>query len=143
MAGSAGTGDFPNLCRALGCRVDAHSGRVTVYFSAPQAADLLRDLEQTGKVAVVFSYPPTHRTIQLKGLDAKFGPARAGDMALVTAYQTAFAQCLQTLGFAEAMVRALLSVQVADLVAVTFTPEVAFNQTPGARAGVLLSPVSE
>ena len=61
-----------------------------------------------------------------------------GVPAVVAAYGTAFVACLRPLGFTEPMVRALLDCPDADLVAVAFTPEAAFNQTPGAQAGTPL-----
>jgi len=136
--GSGGASGLPSQCRAFGCRVDDSGRRVTVFLSGAQAADLLRDVGQSGALAVVFSDPPTHRTMQIKGRDARVEPLAPGDPAVVAAYRTAFVACLRPLGFTEAMVRALLDCPNADLVAVAFTPEAAFNQTPGAQAGAPL-----
>lgn len=138
-AGSGSAERNPSLCRALGCRVEGGGARLTVFFSALQAADLLRDIRQGGAVAVVFSHPPTHQTVQVKGWDARVEPLAEGDLARVAAYRTAFAETLGPLGFPEALVRSLLDCADADLVAVGFTPEAAFNQTPGARAGTPLA----
>jgi hypothetical protein len=129
----------PSQCRTHGCRVDPGGRRVTVFLPASQAADLLRDVRHTGAIAVVFSEPPTHRTVQIKGRDARVEPLADGDAAQVAAYRTAFVQCLLPLGFTEPMVRALLGGPDADLVAVGFTPEAAVNQTPGAQAGSALA----
>jgi hypothetical protein len=118
--------------------VDGKGRRITVFLSAPHAADLLRDVGQSRALAVVFSEPPTHRTIQIKGRDARVEPLALGDPAVVEAYRKAFVECLRPLGFTEAMVRALLDCADKDLVAVAFTPEAAFNQTPGAQAGTPL-----
>jgi len=136
--GSSGEGGLPSQCRAFGCRVDALGRRITVFLSGPPAADLLRDVQSTGAIAVVFADPPTHQTIQIKGSDARVEPLLPGDPAVVAAYRTAFIECLRPLGFTESMLRALLDCADADLVAVGFTPEAAFNQTPGAQAGTPL-----
>jgi hypothetical protein len=138
--GSGGSDGLPSQCRAFGCRVDAEGGRITVFLAAPQAADLLRDVARSQAVAVVFSDPPTHRTMQFKGWDAQVEPLVEGDLARVSAYRTAFVQCLLPLGFTESTVRAFLDCPDEQLVAVTFTPEAAFNQTPGAQAGTPLIP---
>ena len=136
--GSSGPDGRPSQCRAFGCRVDGKARRITVFLSAPQAVDLLGHVGQSGAIAVVFSEPPTHRTIQIKGRDARVEPLAPGDPAVVEAYRRAFVECLRPLGFPEAMVRALLDCADKDLVAVAFTPEAAFNQTPGAQAGTPL-----
>lgn len=132
--GSGSPEGLPSQCRAFGCRVNAN-GSLTVFLAAPHAAALLRDVAASGTLAVVFSDPPTHRTIQFKGRDARVEPLEAGDPERVAAYRAAFVRCLLPLGFTEATVRALLDCQDGDLVALTFTPEAAFNQTPGAQAG--------
>ncbi|BDU70759.1 hypothetical protein GETHOR_28600 [Geothrix oryzae] len=134
-AGSGSADGTPSQCRVLGCRVDPGTDLVTVFFAEPQAVDLLRDVARSGKLAVVFSDPPTHRTVQVKGSDARRVPLAEGDLARVAAYRTAFVQCLLPLGFTEPMVRTFLDCPDAGLVALTFTPEAAFNQTPGAPAG--------
>ena len=135
---SSGASGLPSQCRAFGCRVDDAGRRIRVFLSGAQAADLLRDVGQSRALAVVFSDPPTHRTIQIKGRDARVERLAPGDPAVVAAYRTAFVACLRPLGFTEPMVRALLDCPDADLVAVAFTPEAAFNQTPGAQAGTPL-----
>lgn len=137
-AGSCGAEGLPSQCRAFGCRVDVADGRLTVFLSRLPAADLLRDVQRSGAIAVVFSDPPTHHTMQLKGRDAREVPLEPGDAAMVEAYRTAFVRCLRPLGFQEPLVRALLDCPDSELVAVAFTPGTAFNQTPGAQAGAPL-----
>jgi len=131
-AGSGGPDGLPSQCRALGCRVDA-GGQVAIFLAAPQAADLLRDVRRSGRVAVVFSDPATHRTLQLKGRDAQVQPPAAGDLKAMSAHAAAFAQCLLPMGFSGPLVHALLHCREEDLVIVAFTPEAVFNQTPGAQ----------
>lgn len=102
--------------------MDPGGGQVAVFLSSRQAADLLRDVTHSRALAVVFSEPPTHRTVQIKGRDARVVPLAEGDLARVRAYRDAFAQCLAFLGFTETMVRTLLDCPDADLVALAFTP---------------------
>lgn len=141
-AGSSSAEGLPSLCRAFGCRVDPGTGRLTVFFAKPQAADLVRDAAAGGALAVVFSEPPTHRTVQIKGRDARLVPLAEGDLACVQAYRTAFARSLVFLGFTEVMVRTLLDCPDEALVALAFTPTAFFNATPGAQAGTPLTPPS-
>ncbi|WP_243325091.1 hypothetical protein [Geothrix sp. SG200] len=138
-AGSASAAGVPSLCRAFGCRVAPDAGRLKLFFAAPQAVDLVRDATRSGALAVVFSEPPTHRTIQIKGEDARLEALTDGDLACVTAYRAAFAQCLVFLGFTEGMVRTLLDCPDEALVGLSFTPSALFNSTPGAQAGTPLT----
>lgn len=134
-AGGCGEGNMPSQARATGCRISADRMRVTLFLSATQAATLLRDIRANGAIAVVFSRPSTHRTIQLKGRDAAVSAITGRDIDIVTAYRHAFAEELKPLGFDPALIHALLSCPPEDLVAVTFTPTQAFSQTPGVNAG--------
>jgi hypothetical protein len=100
-----------------------------------QCEALLRDLRETRAIAVVFSQPSTHRTIQLKGADAALGPLAPGDPALIEANRVALVKDMGPIGYDEAFARTLLAYEPADLVAATFTPTAAFAQTPGPQAG--------
>ena len=126
---------IPTLARAAGCRVSQDCKRVTVFVSATQAAPVLRCIRDNGAVAVVFSEPPTHRTVQLKGWDAEVSGLTADDFQIVAAYPAAFARQLAPLGFEEIQVRTLLSYPSADIVGISFTPSEAYSQTPGPKAG--------
>jgi hypothetical protein len=128
-------GGFPALARAAGCRVSADRRSVTVLFGAAAAADVIEGVRRSGAIAVVFSEPPTHRTLQWKGGDALVLPPEAGDAALAERYRDAFAAVLASLGYPAAMGRALVACAPDDLVTVRFTPSAAFLQTPGPHAG--------
>ncbi|ANQ84704.1 hypothetical protein [Azoarcus olearius] len=134
-AASCRPGGLPALARATGCRVSDDRREVTVLFGARAAADLLEGVRRSGMIAVVFSDPPSHRTVQLKGSDALVVPVEAGDEDRVERYRRAFAAVLAPFGHTEALVRALLAVPPGELVAVRFTPLSAFSQTPGPQAG--------
>lgn len=125
----------PSVVRALGCRVAPDRRRVTVLLAGSQSAALLRDLRDTRAIAVVFSQPSTHRTIQLKGSDALVGAPEPGDAALIEANCTALVRDMVPAGYPESFVRTLLAFEPHDLVAVTFAPSAAFAQTPGPHAG--------
>ncbi len=134
-AASCRPGGLPALSRAVGCRVATDRRRVTLLFDAAAAAEVIEAVRRTGAIAAVFSEPPTHRTLQLKGSDALVLPAEPGDGALAERYRQSFIETLAPLGFAMPVVRAFLSFRPDDLVTVRFTPSSAFSQTPGPRAG--------
>lgn len=125
----------PTLVRATGCRVGADRRGVTVFVSATQASPVLQCIRENCAVAVVFSEPSTHRTVQLKGRDAQVSGLSEGDLELVTAYRSAFATELAPLGYDESLIRTALSFPPADIVAISFTPSEAYSQTPGPQAG--------
>ncbi len=80
----------PSLVRAHGCRISADRRRVTVFVSVPRAATVLADLRAGGAIAVVFSLPRTHETIQLKGAQASIVPLEGGDRELMKTYAGKF-----------------------------------------------------
>ena len=63
-----------------------------------------------------------HRTIQLKGADARVEPADDDDASIVARYADAFAAEVCPLGYTEQMMRALVWAPDGDFAAVTFSP---------------------
>lgn len=130
--------NVPSSVRGCGCRVAAGGRLVTVFVSRPQATALLRDIEANGAIAVVFSRPTTHRTMQFKGSDARAVPLAPGDAQLVAAFVGSFVVELAPLGHAAPFVHAVLGARSEDLAAIEFTPSDGFAQTPGPGAGAPL-----
>lgn len=129
----------PSLNRAVGCSVTADRQRISVILRRSQAVTLLADIERSGAVAVVFSQPSTHHTLQIKSTDAVVHPPDSIDAAALARYVEAFHRELAPLGYTLEWTRALLGYVPADLVAVSFTPQAIFSQTPGPRAGERLA----
>ncbi|MGZ3184923.1 MAG: hypothetical protein ACXU8N_21015 [Telluria sp.] len=133
--GSCGPDLRPSVARALGARVAADRRSVRVLVARAQAAEVLAHLRATGRVAAVFSEPPTHRTIQFKAEDARVEPAADTDIATVRRYRHEFVRCLAQLGYQPDLMYAFLHCADSDIAAVVFTPTSAFVQTPGPQAG--------
>ena len=131
-----------SLMRAVGCRVSPDRRAVTVLLHAPPCRALLDDIRATGQVAVVFSQPSTHRTLQFKARDARLGEATPQDWALASQYQQAFAREVEPLGISKEFAMAIMGWRPADLMALHFTPVEAYDQTPGPRAGTRLEPAA-
>lgn len=127
------------LVRGLGCRVSDDLRTVTVLMPRSQALPVLAAIEANGRVAAVFSEPETHRTVQLKGVDARVEAATAEDEAGLLPYAAAMAARLAPFRVPEIYARTLFSGSADDLVAVSFTPSQGFGQTPGPRAGMPLA----
>lgn len=125
----------PSLMRAMAADIRDDGGLVTALVARSQAVQLLQDIAATGAVAVVFSEPLSHRTVQLKAASAQMRPADAGDLPLLERYRASMEQEIGAVGHPAAFVRAMLAWRLDDLVAVEFAPEQAFDQTPGPRAG--------
>lgn len=134
-AASCDSDGMPQLARGLGCRVAEDGSRVTVFVPKAKSLQLVRHAQANGALAVVFTQPSTHRTIQLKGRDACVVVPTADDEALVDAYRRAFVHEVSPLGFPEEMARALLASPPGELVGLSFTPTEAYTQTPGPNAG--------
>ncbi len=128
----------PSLARGVGFDLGRH-GELAVFICRSYAAQLISDVRATGLVAVVFSEPHTHRTLQLKGSDARVGPLQPRERALLPPYADSVVIELGSIGFTEPWARTLVAADPATLVALRFTPESAFAQTPGPRAGAPLS----
>lgn len=134
-AASGRAGAIPNMARAVGCRVAPDYLSVTVFFANTPAAALIDDVRRSGVIAVVFTQPTTHRTLQLKGSDARIVPPEAGDLELTRRYTEAFDTELSPFGHPDRLVHTLLEFDPDDLVGVCFTPSSIFLQTPGPSAG--------
>jgi hypothetical protein len=130
--------NVPSLLRALGFHADAARQRMAVFVLTRHAERLLADIDSCGQVAVVFSEPSTHRTLQVKAQDAVVGALEEGDWLAVAAHLEAAVAELAPLGYSEAWVRTLFQSTPARLQAVRFTPSSAFGQTPGPSAGAPL-----
>jgi hypothetical protein len=127
--------DGPQLVRALGCKVADDASTVTVFVPEARSQAVQRDVFDNGALAVVFTQPSTHRTLQLKSREARVTALSAVDLALAEAYADAFVADLATIGFPEALVRTFLACPPDQLVGLTFRPTAAFTQTPGPNAG--------
>ena len=128
----------PSLMRGMGSRISADGCLITVFLRPSQSQVLLADLQAGGPIAVVFSHPPTNRTVQLKASGVRIRAVEPSDQAALRRYRVVMQNNLGQLGFVPDYVAAAFSVLPGDLVAVEFTPEAAFDQTPGARAGTPL-----
>ncbi len=124
-----------DVVRGCGCRVSRDRRRVTVLVEPGRASELLEDIRLTGTIAVVFSQPSTHRTIQLKGSDAGIVPVTAADRRVAERHLGAWVQELVSIGYTAEFAAAVRGRAEQGLAAIAFTPVAAFQQTPGPAAG--------
>jgi hypothetical protein len=131
----------PHLMRAVGARLSDDRRRVTVLLPQAGSADVLADLRANGRIAVVFSEPSSHQTLQVKGDDANVTACGPDDRALAARTLEGFVGEIATLGFAPEVAHTILG-HDDDIVAVHFTIAEAFEQTPGPAAGERLPPAA-
>ena len=135
IVSSCGLNLRPSIMRAVGSVVCAGSASVTVFVSRPQSRQLIQDISSTGRIAVVFSEPISHLTVQLKGVNARIRLAEASDATALARYLASMETEIQQVGFDTSFTRAMLAHRLEDVVAITFEPSQAFDQTPGPKAG--------
>jgi len=134
MVGSRDAGLRPHLLRAVGCRLSADWRRATLLVPQRCSGEVLNDLRDNGRIAVVFSEPSSNRTLQLKGSDATVTPCGPDDAALAERYVQGFIAEIGLLGFSADVAHSFLG-RDDTLLAVHFTIAEAFEQTPGPSAG--------
>jgi hypothetical protein len=129
----------PDVVRGCGCRVSRDRRRVTVLVEPSRAGTLLDDVAANGMIAVVFSQPSTHRTIQLKGSDARVVKLTAADRAVAARHLRDWSEDLCRIGYTPEFANAVRGA-APRLAAIEFTPSAAFQQTPGPGAGQPIVP---
>jgi len=139
MVGSRDARLQPHLVRAVGCRLSDDWRRATLLVPRGGSDELLDDLRDNGRIAVVFSVPSSNRTVQLKGRDATVAECGPDDAGLAERYVQGFVTEIGQLGFPAEVAHTILG-RGDTLMAVHFTIADAFEQTPGPAAGERLAP---
>ncbi|PKO36369.1 MAG: hypothetical protein CVU33_18790 [Betaproteobacteria bacterium HGW-Betaproteobacteria-6] len=133
---AACSGDrMPSMSRGLGCKLIDGGRQIAIFVKRSQSAELLENIRNSGRVANVFNLPSSNRTLQLKGDDAQIRPFDPADLPVIESHLPQFLEEVIPFGMPENMVRALLAYTVDDLVTVVYSPNAAFTQTPGPKAG--------
>jgi hypothetical protein len=131
----------PSIALAFGCRLSSDRGRVTVFLLELQSHTVLADLRAGRAVSVLFTQSLTTRALQLKASSAREVPLEAGDTAMLDRFALALEQEWSPAAV-PGFTLALMSREGDTLVAFELTPEQAFDQTPGPRAGAPLEAAS-
>jgi hypothetical protein len=132
---SSNAGLQPDVVRGCGCRISRDLRRVTVLCDRLRSGRILEDFAANGRIAVVYTQPSTHRTIQLKGTDASIVRPVPADRLLARDHQERWIQELCQLGYTREFAAAIWGPLPESLAAIAFTPSAAFQQTPGPAAG--------
>ena len=116
-------------CRIVG---DRH---VRLLVQRKGNDDALLALTRDSRIAATFTRISDHRSIQLKGLDAVIGAVQPEDLRAATRQARALRDKIIDLELGDAFATAYCSYEPAELVAIQYTPDQAFTQTPGPGAG--------
>jgi hypothetical protein len=127
----------PDCIRLVGARVEPGREEVTVFVPHATGATSIANLRENGRIAVCFSRPADHRSIQLKGRVVALDDAVPADRATVDRYRAGLVEVLAVLGLPP---RTLLRMSHWPCVAARFHVESVFVQTPGPGAGDRLRP---
>lgn len=130
----------PSIMRAVGSSITPDGRTITVYLSRPKSRQLLQDIAATGRIAVVFSVPSSLFTVQVKATRVDIRNAQPSDEPVLQRYVASMEREVALVGFGTALARTMLAHEIQDVVALTFAPEQAFDQTPGPKAGAALAP---
>lgn len=133
--GSCSADGRSSTVRGFACRVAPDRSRLTVFVRRLEARQLLLDVLAQDRVAVVFCLPETEASIQVKGREIGLSVARDADMQAIRDYCARFVDGVARLGYERAFGEAYMAVEAGQMVAVSFTPECVFDQTPGPQAG--------
>lgn len=134
-AGAVGADGVPAGCRAVALTSRDELSTVTVYVPMATSRDLLAGVAATKRLAIVATYPPTHSTMQLKGIATGVRLAEDGERELIASRLEAFAQVLNLLGYP---LRVTRSINHWPAFAIDMKVEEIFEQTPGPKAGTLI-----
>jgi hypothetical protein len=126
---------MPAVAKAVGCMVSADRRVITVFVDGEQGAQVAADIAAGSPIAVVFSLPATHRTVQVKGHTVTATAATATQQVRARMHVDAIIEHLVQLGYAEGALRGFFSYEPNALLALRFVPTAVFAQTPGPRAG--------
>jgi hypothetical protein len=112
------------------------ASQLTVYLAAATSGACVADLRENGRLAVTFSWPATHRTVQIKGSVREVREATQEERAFIEEYRERFAQGLAPAGLPLRLTRRL---HCWPAFAVDVDIDAVFGQTPGPGAGARMS----
>ena len=123
----------PEFARGWGPEVSADGRSLRLCVWAPEGSRMRANLEQNGAVAVGFSPPTIARAVQVKGVAAAVSEPGAADLERAERHARSFVAEAGRIG-APAEIAQRMFVRT-GLVAIQFSIDEVFEQTPGPTAG--------
>lgn len=134
VVGVMGPGGRATTGRALAVRV-LPDGLVRLIYAEEGNAALSATAAAGRAIAVTFSAPLSHRTLQIKGFSSSVAELEPDDSASVQRQTDAFGAILGAIGYPPSFVQAFSDYRSSPLCVLSFRAEAAFEQTPGPGAG--------
>jgi hypothetical protein len=131
---SVATGPLPIAGLALACRIE-RAGMVRVLLRKQANLGLLEAIAQGGAIAVTFTRPHDHRSIQVKAPSGRIVDARADDVPEVVRQCAGMRDELMGIGYDPVLSAAYVAFEPSELIAIELNPDRVFVQTPGPGAG--------
>ena len=123
----------PEFARGWGPQVAADGRSLRLCVTAPEGSQMRANLELNGAVAVGFSPPTIARAVQVKGVVSATEELDAADLERVERHVGSFVAEAARIGAPEELSRRMFV--RAGLIAVQFSIDEVFDQTPGPTAG--------
>ena len=123
----------PEFARGWGPEVSADGRSLRLCLTAPEGSQMRANLELNGAVAVGFSPPTIARAVQVKGVVSATEELDAADLERVERHVGSFVAEAARIGAPEELSRRMFV--RAGLIAVQFSIDEVFDQTPGPTAG--------
>ncbi len=139
VLGSQTRSGGPLVARGLACRIDAE-GTMRIILREPSNRGLIAAVIAGAAIAVTFTKPETHRSIQVKAPRAALVPITCEDGPATVTQTAHFSAELIDVGYTKELALHYSAYEPFDLCAIQFMPETAFVQTPGPSAGSALLP---
>jgi hypothetical protein len=122
----------PRSVWPVGIRVEPGGEEVTVYLPVTTAGEMVANLRDNRRIAVVATGPVDHRAVQMKGPVLEIRPATDDERSHTDHYRASLPRTLEPLGVPRTVI---LRVEHWPAHAVRFRVEHLFVQTPGPAAG--------
>lgn len=122
----------PECMRGTGAVVAANRQAITLFVPEPTGARTIENVKNGSPVAVTFSRPMDHRTVQVKGAVRAVRATTPVEQQTAQRYLSAFVESLYAVGVSRALSRRM---RVDPCVAVEIAIGELFQQTPGPEAG--------
>ena len=122
----------PRSVWPAGIRVEQGGEEVTVFVPVATSEEVVANLRDSRRIALVATAPVDHRSVQLKGQVLEIRPATDDERSQTDLYRAALGRTLEPLGVPRMFV---LRLEHWPVHAVRFRVEHLFVQTPGPAAG--------
>lgn len=136
LIGTVDADGIPTCCRGIAISTKDDFDTITLYLPAATGQEAVANVATTRRIAVGVSRPLTHETIQIKGLTRGVRLASPSDEEFVRQRLDQFADVLEAIGLPKHVTR---SIAHWPAFAIEISVEQVFDQTPGPKAGHVLS----